>query len=307
VELRHLRYFVAVAEELHFGRAAQRLHIVQPALSKQIASLERELGILLFHRTKRRVAATEAGLAFYEEVRAILQHIEKAVERAKLTAEGEIGGLDIGFIGPAMWSLLPDALAEHHRRFPKVRFRLHELSSMIQIGRLRDGALDAAFVRLPLPVEEDVDFMTVVREPFVLTLPESYPQAAGERVNLADFAAEPFILVPRSVEPGYYDQCIGLCHSYGFTPKIIEEGNGPTAICGMVAVGLGLTLSPASILNVPWRGLAFHELDRQSPTLELAVAIRREDPSASLGAFLDTLGVRAGERAVAGDRPPALV
>ena len=150
MELRHLRYFVAVAEELHFGRAAQRLHIVQPALSKQIASLEAELGIQLFNRTKRRVTITDAGRALYEEVRVILQRIDRAVETAQMTAAGQVGSLDIGFIGPAMWSVLPKLLAEHHKRVPDVRFRLAELSSAAQLASLRDGALDAGFVRLPL-------------------------------------------------------------------------------------------------------------------------------------------------------------
>src|SRR3954470_12743795 len=132
MELRHLRYFAAVAEELHFGRAAQRLHIVQPALSKQIASLETEIGVLLFHRTKRRVTITDAGSVLYEEVRVILQRVERAVEAAQMTAAGQVGSLDLGFIGPAMWSVLPKLLTEHHRRLPDVRFRLSELSSVAQ-------------------------------------------------------------------------------------------------------------------------------------------------------------------------------
>jgi DNA-binding transcriptional LysR family regulator len=289
VELRHLRYFVAVAEELHFGRAAQRLHIVQPALSKQIASLEAELKIQLFHRTKRRVTITDAGRVLYEEARVILQRIDRAVETAQMTAAGQIGSLDLGFIGPAMWSVLPKLLAEHHRRLPEVRFRLSELSSVSQIAGLRDGTLDAGFVRLPLHDYDDIQFRVVLREPFVVTLPERHPAAASPTVDLAALAGEPFIFVPRRVEPGFYDRCIALCHSYGFSPNIVEEGTGPTAICGMVATGLGITLSPASILNAPWPDIVFRRLSRQGVHLELAVATRREEPSAALGAFLDTI------------------
>jgi DNA-binding transcriptional LysR family regulator len=289
VELRHLRYFVAVAEELHFGRAAQRLHIVQPALSKQIASLEGELGVQLFHRTKRRVTITDAGRALYEEVKVILQRIERAVETAQMTATGQIGSLDLGFIGPAMWSILPRLLAEHHRRLPEVRFRLSELSSVAQIASLRDGTLDAGFVRLPLHDYDDVEFAVVLREPFVVTLPERHPAAGSPAVDLSELAAEPFIFVPRRVEPGFYDRCIALCQSYGFSPKIVEEGTGPTAICGMVATGLGITLSPASILAAPWPGVVFRELDRPGLELELAVATRREEHSAALQALLVTI------------------
>jgi DNA-binding transcriptional LysR family regulator len=289
VELRHLRYFVAVAEELHFGRAAQRLHIVQPALSKQIASLETELGVQLFHRTKRRVTITDAGRALYEEVRVILQRIERAVETAQMTAAGQIGSLDLGFIGPAMWSVLPKLLAEHHRRLPDVRFRLSELSSVAQVVGLRDGTLDAGFVRLPLHDFDDVEFRVVLREPFMITLPEGHPAAASPSVDLAALAGEPFNFVPRRVEPGFYDRCIALCQDHGFSPNIVEEGTGPTAICGMVATGLGITLSPASILNAPWPGITFRRLSRPSLDLELAVAIRREEPSAALRGFLETI------------------
>jgi DNA-binding transcriptional LysR family regulator len=289
VELRHLRYFVAVAEELHFGRAAQRLHIVQPALSKQIASLENEIGVQLFERTRRRVTITGAGRVLYEEVRVILQRIERAVETAQMTAAGQVGSLDLGFIGPAMWSVLPRLLESHHRRLPDVRFRLSELSSAAQIASLRDGTLDAGFVRLPLHEFDDVEFTVVLREPFVVTLPEAHPAASVESVDLADLAADPFIFVPRRVEPGFHDRCIALCQSYGFSPSIVEEGTGPTAICGMVATGLGITLSPASILNAPWPGVVFRELSRPGLELELAVATRREEHSAALRGFLDTV------------------
>ena len=289
MELRHLRYFVAVAEELHFGRAAQRLHIVQPALSKQIASLENEIGVQLFERTRRRVTITGAGRVLYEEVRVILQRIERAVETAQMTAAGQVGSLDLGFIGPAMWSVLPRLLESHHRRLPDVRFRLSELSSAAQIASLRDGTLDAGFVRLPLHEFDDVEFTVVLREPFVVTLPEAHPAASVESVDLADLAAEPFIFVPRRVEPGFHDRCIALCQSYGFSPGIVEEGTGPTAICGMVATGLGITLSPASILNAPWPGVVFRELSRPGLELELAVATRREEHSAALRGFLDTV------------------
>jgi DNA-binding transcriptional LysR family regulator len=296
VELRHLRYFAALAEELHFGRAAQRLHIVQPALSKQIASLETEIGVQLFHRTKRRVTITDAGRVLYDEVRVILQRIERAVETAQMTAAGQIGSLDLGFVGPAMWSVLPKLLAEHHRRLPDVRFRLSELSSVAQIASLRDGTLDAGFVRLPLHDYDDVEFRVVLTEPFVVTLPERHPAAASPSVDLAALAAEPFIFVPRRVEPGFYDRCIALCQSYGFSPKIVEEGSGPTAICGMVATGLGITLSPASILNAPWPGVVFRTLSRESLELKLAVATRREEPSAALRGFLETIDEVAGAR-----------
>ena len=206
-----------------------------------------------------------------------------------MTAAGQIGSLDLGFIGPAMWSILPRLLEEHHRRLPDVRFRLSELSSVAQIASTPRRHPRRGFVRLPLHDYDDVEFRVLLREPFVVTLPERHPAAAAPAVDLAELAGEPFIFVPRRVEPGFYDRCIALCQSYGFSPSIVEEGTGPTAICGMVATGLGITLSPASILAAPWPGIVFRQLDRPSLELELAVATRREERSAALQALLATI------------------
>jgi DNA-binding transcriptional LysR family regulator len=235
------------------------------------------------------VTITDAGHAFYEEVRVILHRVDRAVELAQMTAAGQVGSLDIGFIGPAMWSVLPRLLEEHNRSAPDVRFRLAELSSAAQLLGLREGTLDAGFVRLPLRADEEIELRVIHREPFVVTLPERHRAAAQASVDLAELADEPFIFVPRRVEPGFYDRCIALCQSYGFSPSIVEEGTGPTAICGMVATGLGITLSPASILNAPWPGVVFRELERPGPELELALATRRDQPSAALRGFVQTV------------------
>lgn len=296
MELRHLRYFVAVAEELHFGRAAQRLHIVQPALSKQIVALERELGVQLFHRTKRRVRFTPAGEAFYGEARAILHRVRKATTAAQMTATGQVGSLEVGFIGPAMWTVLPPILREHRRRFPGVRFHLHELASGAQVRRLQDGLLDTGFVR-PFAHDEALAFQIVWREPFVVAVPEDHCLASATEVDLSELATDTFVLVPRRDSPGFYNQCLAVCHSYGFDPIAIEEGSAPSALYGMVAAGLGVTLAPASARDVPWRGVGFRPLDRESQEVELAVAYRREETSAALSAFLETINdvVPAGE------------
>ncbi len=277
-----------MAEELHFGRAAQRLHIVQPALSKQIMALERELGVRLLDRTKRRVAFTTAGEAFYEEARVILHQVARAVDVAQMTAAGQVGNLEVGFIGPAMWTVLPPTLREHRRRFPEVRFHLHELASGTQERQLEEGLLDAGFVR-PSSDTETLGFITVWREQFVVGVPDDHHLASAPVIDLAELANETFILVPRRDSPGFYNQCLAVCHSYGFDPPAVQEGNAPSALYGMVAAGLGVTLAPASALNVPWRGVVFRPLDRKSPEVELAVAYRREAPSQALSAFLDTI------------------
>jgi DNA-binding transcriptional LysR family regulator len=304
VELRHLRYFVAVAEELHFGRAAQRLGIVQPALSKQIAALERELGVPLFSRTRRAVSITEAGQALYEEARNILQRAGHAAETAKLTESGALGSLAIGFIGPAMWNILPDLMRQHRDRVPGMHFRLHELSSDAIVEQVRDGILDVGFIR-PFGHDEVVEIRTILREPFAIVVPEGHPLAKEEVVDLAAAAKETFVLVSRKQSPGYFDQCLALCQSYGFSPVVIEEGNTGGAMFGMVAAGLGVTLVPATSDAVQWPQIAFRPLTKSEPLVDLAIAYRRDDEGAALAAFLETVELvmkELEEPSVAADR-----
>jgi DNA-binding transcriptional LysR family regulator len=219
-----------------------------------------------------------------------------------MTASGQIGSLGLAFVGPAMWSVLPRLLGEHHRRFPEVRFRLSELSSVAQVAGLRDGTSDVGFVRLPLHDYDDIAFRAVLREPFVVALPEGHPATSSPTIDLFELADEPFM--PRRVEPGFYDR-IALCLSYGFSPSILEEGTGPTANIGMVATGLGITLAPASIFNAPWPGVVFRELSRPALELDLAVASRREEPSAALRGFVQTVEELAYEEALVEAPAPA--
>ena len=288
MELRHLRYFVAVAEDLHFGRAAKRLHIVQPALSKQIAALERELGVTLFSRTKHRTAFTPAGEAFFEEALDILRRVDHATRTAKMTESGAVGSLDIGFIAPAMWSVLPGLLREHRRRQPGIRFVLQELPTEPQVRRLKDGELDAAFVS-PFGLDELISFTTVWREPFVVGLPEGHRLAGESVVDLADCAAETFVLVSRVRSPGFFDQCLRLCQSHGFSPEVIEEGNSPGARCGMVSAGLGVTVAQECISRAPWPGVVFRPLVNSAVQAELGFAFRRSDRSATVASLVQTL------------------
>jgi DNA-binding transcriptional LysR family regulator len=288
VELRHLRYFVAVAEELHFGRAARRLHIVQPALSKQIFALERELGVTLFIRSRRGASITEAGLALYSEARDILQRVDHATDSARLTDSGALGSLAIGFIGPAMWNLLPSLMREHRNRVPGMHFRLYELTSGPMIQQVRDAILDCGFIR-PFGRDEALEIKTVLSEPFAIAVAENHPLAQEDVVDLAAAAGETFVLVSRGESPGLFDRCLALCQSYGFSPEMIQEGNTGGAMFGMVAAGLGVTLVPESAALVPWPGVAVRPLTRSEPRLELAIAYRRDNDSTALASFLETV------------------
>lgn len=273
---------------MHFGRASKRLHIVQPALSKQIAALERELGVTLFFRTNHRISFTPAGEAFFEEAVDILRRVDHATRTAKMTNTGAVGSLDIGFIGPAMWSVLPPLLRAHRERHPGVRFRLEELASLPQVRRLRDGALDAGFV-YPSGPDETVSFRSVWSEKFIVGLPEGHALADQDVIDLADCAEDTFVLISRSGSPGFFEQCLALCQSYGFSPTVIEEGDSQAARYGMVSAGIGVTVAPESAMKGAWPGVAFRQLANPPLEVEMAFAYRTADTSAALASLLLTL------------------
>ena len=288
MELRHLRYFVAVAEELHFTRAAERLHIVQPALSKQISALEEELGAKLFHRTKRRVELTEPGLVFLEESRQILQRMEQATGRVKSAASGQIGRLEIGFIGPATYGLLPKVLRVYREHFPEVELELHEWTTIMQALKLHERALQVGFIRLPLH-DDGLVFKTVLREPVMIALYIDHPLASREKIPLKMLTDEWFIMIPRYREPGLYDQYISLCYQADFSPKVVQETHRIQTMISLVASGMGVAFVPASTQKLQRPEVVYRHLENRSPVLEMAIVRRREDPSPVLRSFLDII------------------
>lgn len=288
MELRHFRYFVALAEELHFGRAAEKLHIVQPALSKQISGLEGELGVRLFERTKRQVRLTEPGKVFLEEARRVLGGAETAVESVRRAARGESGRLGIGFIGPATYGDLPDMLRAYRERFPGVALDLHEWTTTEQLKRLHEGSIQVGFVRLPVD-DDGLVLETVLREPVVVVLPGDHPLAGLESVPLEALSKEPFVLIPRRREPGLYDSYITLCRGAGFSPRVVQEANRINTIVGLVAAGMGVSFAPASVRRLQRPCVVYRPLRDPSPTLEMAVARLRRDPPPVLRAFLEVV------------------
>lgn len=292
MELRHLRYFVAVAEELHVGRAAARLHIVQPALSRQIAALERELEVKLFDRTSGRMAVTEAGAALLEEAQAILRRIDGAVAQTKAIARGEHGSLEIGFVGPAMWSVLPTILRQYRGAFPEVRFHLYETGVARQMQQLREGTLDIGFLR-PAGFDETIAWETVWREHFMIALPEDHWMTAYDTVDLAALAHEPFVMIRRADAPAFHDRFLEVCNDYGFTPKLVEEAAAMSTL-HLVGAGIGVSLIPDSVARHPWPGLAFRPLTRPGREIELAVAYLRNRESPTVQAFLEVVRGVAG-------------
>ena len=288
MELSHIRYFVAAAEELHFGRAAKRLHITQPSLSKRVAKLEEELGVKLFHRTRREVWLTEAGDAFLEGARLVLEDAQRATEEARKAARGELGKLEVGFFSPAIYGILPEILKSYHERFPAVRVTLHEWTSTVQLERLREAKIEIGFMRAPV---EEEGFLTehVFLEPIVAALPEDHPQARREVVPPEELADDPFIMVPRHKEPNSFDRYVSICQRAGFSPKITQEVFEIHAIVGLVATGMGVAFVPGSIRNFKRPGLVYRPLEDPEAHIGTAVVRRSARPSPVLRTFLDTL------------------
>lgn len=288
MELRHLRYFVAVAEELHFGRAAKRLRIAQPPLSLQIRQLEEEIGVQLFHRTKRRVLLTDAGRAFLQEARKTLAQVQRAVQVAQQTGRGEVGALSIGFINAAIYSLLPEILRIFRTRFPQVALTLHELTTEEQVVDLLEGRIDIGFLRPPIRAD-NLNSMVVLREPFVVALPEAHPLAEQAEIPLRELADAAFLMATRHHGPSLYDQIISLCQKAGFTPKVVQEADRMQTIVGLVAAGIGVALVPGSMQHLKRAGVVYRPIKHSDSTLEIAIAWRKDDPSPCLRTLLEVV------------------
>jgi DNA-binding transcriptional LysR family regulator len=279
MELRHLRYFVAVAEELHFGRAAERLFIVQPALSKQIAALEKELGLPLFVRTKRHVEITSAGAALLEDARQILAQAEGAKLRARMASSGELGVLKIGFVVPVLYDLLPRMLRAFRAAYPAVRLSVHDLHSREILDGLLSRDLHIGFSRLPVPERTELRVRPLVEEPVLIAMPEGHPLAAKDVVPMADLADEDLILITRSQEPELYDAHVAACSSAGFSPRVAHEVDRTNVAVGLVAGGLGMCFVASSAELTAHPGVAYRPLADPSPRITFG-AIWHADASA---------------------------
>jgi DNA-binding transcriptional LysR family regulator len=288
MELRHLRYFVAVAEELHFGHAAQKLGMAQPPLSQQIRRLELEIGVQLLQRTKRRVQLTEAGRSFLEGAREALSQVDHAVEVAQRASRGEVGKLAIGFLGAAASSLLPSILVAFRRRYPDVELKLHELKTSELIAALRDRQVQVGLVRLPV-YDELLAVEPILREELVVALPERHALASRARISLRDLAQEAFLMPPRELAPSFHEQVLNLCHQAGFAPKLGAEASQLQTIINLVAAGMGVTLVAESVRNLAGRGVVFKRLPEPAPMVEVGVAWRRDACSEVLSAFLNVV------------------
>jgi DNA-binding transcriptional LysR family regulator len=287
VELRHLRYFVAVAEELHFRRAAERLHVSQPPLSQQIRALERELGVELFSRNRRRVELTAPGRALLGRAREILAAVDDAVETTRRVARGEAGELAVGFVGSAMYGALPDVLREFRAMRPGVGLRLRELPTGAALDALAEGRIDVGVVR-PAQVDAGIALDVVAREAVVVALPEAHRLAGRRRLALRDLAGEDFVLLARREAPGLRAAIDAL----GAEPHEVQEVAEVRTVLGLVAAGVGVSLVPEAVAGAERAGVRFLPLAGRAPTVDLALAWREDDGSPALAAFRELAHAR---------------
>lgn len=286
MELRHLRYFVAVAEELHFGRAAARLSIVQPSLSQQIRQLEEELGFPLLYRTKRSVEMTDAGKVFLAAALDVLDRVQEAKRAAQRAYHGEVGRLVVGYISSSTYDLLPAMLRLYRERFPSIEVSLRELTTREQVRALEEDHIQVGLLRLPINTSL-VHIEVLRREPIVCVLPEEHPLAQQKQIAVSLLAREPFVLQSRQYGGGYYMQLMKLCLTSGFSPNVIQEVTEIHTIVSLVAAGIGISLVPLSARNIRNQGVVYRELEGAATVAEMAVAWPRNARSALVSNFIE--------------------
>jgi DNA-binding transcriptional LysR family regulator len=282
IELRHLRYFVAVAQELHFGRAASRLGISQPPLSQQILILEREVGARLLDRTNRRVELTEAGRLFYQECLSVLNQVDYAVTIAERVHRGQVGEIKIGFFGSAPFvDAFQDLIFRFRREHPSVSITLQEMTTYRQIDAILEGDLDIGFVRPLEPNLDALETVEIVREPLFAVLRVDHPLAAcDDPLPVAQLAGEPLITYARSIGSGLHQTIVDLCRNAGFAPTIALEANSTPTMMGLTASGLGISILPASMRQLHFDELRFRRLDDAMAQTAVWLARRRDSSSA---------------------------
>lgn len=278
MEFRQLRYFITVAEELHFGRAAESLHLSQPALSKQIQALEDSLEIKLFERTKHWVKLTPAGQKFLETARRILHEVEEGIEVTRQVADGQSGRLRIGFTEAALFSLAPDIVSTYREQYPQLELILTSGGTEAQVEALRTHQIDVSFVYLPIR-EPSLSIHPLFEQNYIAALPASHRLARQKQIALQSLANEPLIFYPRSLAPVLYANFIKCCEQAGFVPKIVQEAEFAQTRLGLAAAGVGITFILCDLQSLNAKGVVYRPLIGVSLRLKLALAWRQHESS----------------------------
>lgn len=293
MELRHLRYFVAVAEALSFTKAAEKLHTAQPSLTRQIKDLEEELGVLLLHRTKQKVALTDEGRSFLADARRLLALAAETVESVRRLHRGEVRALNVGYVSNLFYDLLPKTLATFHQAFPTISVNLFDLSCGEQFRALEEGKLDLGFVGLHEPIaRRGLEFRTIASYRTVVALPKDNPLTTRAKIELKALAPMFFIGMSETSYPGYRDWLVKTCQRSGFTPKVLQDVDLERKMIHAVAAGLGVAIVPEQLKRLPHANVVFRPLDTAIMT-EGCVAWRNQNPSSALQAYVQMVE-RAG-------------
>jgi DNA-binding transcriptional LysR family regulator len=287
MELRHLRYFVAIASERHFTRAAAKLGIAQPPLSQQIRQLEDELGTRLFTRTARGVVLTAAGEAFLPHAEAAIRDVERATSDARRVSRGDLGTLRVGFTSAASLNpLVPTVISAFRRSYPDVELRLVVHPTTLLLAQLSQDIIDAAFARPTTAQRESLRALPLPSEHLWIALPTGHPLANRTRIRLSVLRNEPFILYPRANGSLLYDSIIAACQNAGFSPRVVQEAPEMASMVGLVAAGVGVTLVPESIRQLRPTGVRYVRISGQTPLAMLWLVAQRAATSSALANFL---------------------
>jgi DNA-binding transcriptional LysR family regulator len=289
MELRHLRYFIAVADELSFSRAAKRLQIAQPPLSQQIQALEAQLKVQLFNRDKRPIQLTKAGQAFLEEARPTLANLEQAIRKTQRIYQGELNYLTVGFTSSMANDVLPNILRTFWQRYPEIDLILREASSGSQIQELRDRQTDIIFVyQTPALTEaKDLEVTLLSEETLVAVLPQHHPLTAKSTISLIDLEHEEFVMPLRPVVSGLSEQIYALCDQAGFVPKVAQEAIFMMTILGLVAGEMGISILPSSAQNLRREGVTYRPIQEEAIANPLMIAWQQENSSPILKKFIN--------------------
>lgn len=288
IEFRHLRYFTAVAEARSFRAAAQQLHVSQPPLTRQVQQLEELLGLVLLERQPRGVELTAAGIVFLEEARNLLALADLAIDRTQMAAQGQLGRLDVGVYGSAVFDAIPRVIQAFRSAYPKVEVVLHNLDRAGQIKALRERRLTVGFNRFFVE-EPDLVWDVVLAEALNVALPAGHRLVARAQLTIADLSGEPLVVYPRTPRPSFIDQVLGLFHRRHLTAQVVQEVDDVVTAIALVSSGFGLTMVSDSALNLRLPGIVYRPLERNEALIDLCMIRRAEDDSALLRAFIDVV------------------
>ncbi len=285
IDLQHLQTFLIVVEEMNFGRAAERLHIAQPPLSRQIQRLEKNLGVELFLRTKPQIQLTAAGKVLAVEAKKILKQVDLAVQLTQRASRGEIGQIVIGFEGSSLSDIVPLSIKTYRQQFPEVKIYVQEMSTAEQLQALYEERIYIGFI-VPQQVNDTLVVKTIREEPLVVAIAQSHPLATREEIEIQQLQQEHFLVGFRDFRCGLDGEVVKVCHQAGFNPNVVQVTNEMQLILGFVAAQMGVALLPSSIKNIIREGVVYRPLVPSTVKIALAIAWRKDTPCSTLDNFL---------------------